>query len=130
MKPLPIAALCLGLLCAAPVAAQTCPGRAALPSPQVIEIARFRLAAGVDAATFRAAARASMAFLCDQEGFAWRSLSRDESGLWTDHVGWANAAVAKAAAETAMSDPTIAPFMAAIDADTLSFTHGEALPLE
>jgi hypothetical protein len=72
-----------------------------------------------------------MAFLCDQEGFAGRSLSRDESGLWTDHVRWANAAdAAKAAAEAAMSDPTIAPFMAAIDADTLSFAHGEAVPLE
>jgi hypothetical protein len=130
MKPLPIAALCLGLLCAAPVAAQTCPGRAALPSPQVIEIARFRLADGVATAAFRAAARASMAFLCDQEGFAGRSLSRDESGLWTDHVGWTSLDAAKAAAEAAMSDPTIAPFMAAIDADTLSFAHGEAVPLE
>ena len=95
-----------------------------------VEVVTFRLADGNDAAAFREAAAGTMPFLCATDGFLRRTLSVDADGLWTDHVEWADEASATAAAEAAMAEPGMAPFMTAIDPDTMSFRYATPVALE
>jgi hypothetical protein len=89
----------------------------------VMEIVTFRLVAGVADAAFLAAAAGTGAMVAAQPGFVRRRLLRDEAGLWTDSVEWQSLGAAHAAAETLMTVPAFAPFMAAIDMSSLTLRH-------
>ena len=52
-----------------------------------------------------------------------RTLSRDDSGLWTDHVLWTSRSAAEAAAAALMQDPVAQPFLAMIAPDGLTLRH-------
>jgi hypothetical protein len=93
----------------------------------VAEIVTFRLIPGADETVFLAAARATRAPVAAQPGFLRRSLSRDESGLWTDYVEWADLPSALAAAEAVVALPEFAPFGAAIDPDGMVMRHAPVL---
>lgn len=111
-------ALPLALLVMAP--ADTARAGGSLP---VAEIVTFRLLPGIGEAAFVETARALESFLHAEPGFVARRLSRGDDGLWTDHVQWSDLEAAKAAALRVMSHPDAAPFMAAIEPESVSMRH-------
>ena len=121
--PITLAALSL-CLCLAPADAQA--GDTA--SQKIIaEIVTFRLRPGTDEARFLADARATDRPVTAQPGFLRRSLSRDDSGLWTDYIEWTDLASATAAAQAVMGLPEFAPFIAAIDPEGMILRHAPVL---
>jgi hypothetical protein len=96
-------------------------------SKPVAEIVTFRLRPGTDAAAFVELARATNKDVAAQPGFLRRSLSCDPSGLWTEHIEWADLERAQAAARTVMALPSFKPFGAAIDGEGLVLRHAEIL---
>ncbi len=52
-----------------------------------------------------------------------RTLSVDETGLWTDHITWTSMQAATSAAARVMEQPEAGPFMALIDADSVKMRH-------
>jgi quinol monooxygenase YgiN len=93
----------------------------------IAEIVTFRLIPGTEDAAFQSAAQATAAPVAAQPGFLRRSLSRDETGLWTDYVEWADAASATAAAQRVMRLPEFGPFGAAIDPEGMVMRHAPVL---
>lgn len=89
----------------------------------VLELVRFRLRPGATADDLLAAAAASVAPISACPGFRSRRLVHDGAGLWTDVVEWADLASASRAAETVLSDPALAPFLALIDETSVEMAH-------
>ena len=52
-----------------------------------------------------------------------RRLSAGADGLWTDHVVWAGMAEARAAADAIMTEADVAPFLGAIDPESVTMRH-------
>lgn len=111
--------------CRAPVDARA--GGGAAPVAPVAEIVTFTLIPGSDEAAFLAAARATQGPVAAQPGFLRRVLSRDDAGLWTDHVEWADPASAAAAAQAVMALPEFGPFAAFIDPSAMTMRHAQVL---
>lgn len=88
-----------------------------------LEIVTFRAAAGIGPAALLAAAQATDAAVRRLPGFLHRRLSCGDDGQWTDLVVWASLAEAKSAAATITSDPSFAPYMAAIDMASVAMRH-------
>jgi len=109
--------------------AETCETEGA-GNAMTAEIVEFRLAAGTTEEQFLASARSTMGYLCEADGFVRRSLSQDETGLWTDYVEWTSIESAQMAAEAAMQREDMMPFMMAIDAETISFRYANIVPTE
>lgn len=89
----------------------------------VLELVSFRLTQGADPADFVSHAMATEPLLRRQPGFVSRKLVQTPEGLWTDIVEWASLEAATAAAKVVLSDPSFAPFIAAIDMATVSMAH-------
>lgn len=89
----------------------------------VLELVRFRLTPGTTSEAFLAAAAASVAPLSACSGFRSRRLVHDGAGLWTDVVEWADLASASRAAQTVLTDPALAPFLALIDEASVEMAH-------
>ena len=89
----------------------------------ILELVRFRLTPGTTPESFLAAAAASVAPISRCPGFRSRRLVHDGAGLWTDVVEWADMASASRAAETVLTDPALAPFLALIDATSVEMAH-------
>ena len=87
------------------------------------EIVTFRLKSGSDPDAFAQAARAMIPFLHSTGAMIARTLSRDEAGLWTDHISWTSRAAADAAAKQMFQRPEAAPVMALIDPEGLEMRH-------
>lgn len=92
-------------------------------SGAVAEIVTFRLADEVSDAAFVAAARATGPLVRAMPGFLSRRLTRGKDGSWTDHVEWSGLAEAGAAAARIMADPGAAPFISAIDPESIIMRH-------
>ena len=112
--------------CAAVLLAPADAARAGDATP-TLEIVTFRLSDGVDEATFVDAAKDTEAWLESTGAVVARSLSVDDTGLWTDAVTWTSKAAALKAAEEAMTQPAFAPFMALIDPDSVNMRHASIL---
>jgi len=95
------------------------------PIPSCLEVVRFRLLPNVAEEAFLDANAATAAFLRRQAGFRRRVLSRGADGGWTDHVEWESLALARQAMEQAMQEPALAPFMKAVDPETMLCEHLE-----
>jgi hypothetical protein len=121
--PSPLTLLALSLALAAP---DTRAGATTAPLTMA-EIVTFRLTPGTDPVAFLVAARATEGPVSAQPGFIRRSLSRDEAGLWTDYVEWADLPSALSAAEVVMTLPEFGPFMAAIDPQSVQMRHAPVL---
>lgn len=93
----------------------------------VLEIVNFRLTPGTPDAAFLDAAQATAQPLRAQPGFQRRILIRAADGTWADHVHWASLPQAMAAAEALMADPAFGPFMALIDAASVTMRHEPVL---
>ena len=115
---MPLTALILPILFAPPEAHA---GGTAAPQP-VAEIVTFHRLPNTDKAVFLSAAKATAAPVAARPGFLRRSLSRDDTGLWTDCVEWADLQSAGAAAQAVLL-PKVAPFMAAIDPNSVEINH-------
>jgi len=122
-KAMTLSSLALTLLFAPPDART---GGTAVPQP-IAEIVTFRLVPGIEEAAFLSAAQATAAPVAAQPGFLRRSLSQDDTGLWTDYVEWADPQSAKAAMQAVMRLPEFAPFSAAIDPDGMVIRHAVVL---
>jgi hypothetical protein len=95
------------------------------PAPSCLEIVRFRLVPGMAEEAFLEAAAASADFLQRQTGFRRRVLSKGADGGWTDHVEWESLALAQQAMDRSMREPTLAPFMKAVDPESMMCDHLE-----
>jgi hypothetical protein len=93
----------------------------------VLEIVTFRLGSGATDRAFLDTAKATATPLQAQPGFISRTLTRSEDGLWSDHVLWSSMAAAMAGAEAMMAEPAFGPFMALIDAPTVTMRHEPVL---
>jgi hypothetical protein len=93
----------------------------------VAEIVTFHLTPGSDEADFLAAARATEPPVAALPGFLRRVLSRDDTGLWTDHVEWADLASAEAAAQAVMAMPEFGPFAGFIDPSGMTMRHARVM---
>lgn len=98
--------------------------------PAVAEIVEFRLVQGTIDEQFLNAAATSMTYLCSVDGFVRRSLSQDETGLWTDYVEWTDLDIAQSAAEAAMQREDMMPFMTSIDPNTVALRYSAIRPVE
>lgn len=90
---------------------------------RTIEIVTFKLASGIDQATFLTHAEAASRFLAACPGFLGRRLSRGEGGDWTDHVEWETFDQAQEAARMFMEAKDLKSFMAAIDPGSVKMQH-------
>jgi hypothetical protein len=93
----------------------------------VAEFVTFRLKAGISDQSFLAAADQTRAFLNDIGAVLRRSLSKDDSELWTDHILWTSMDIAKSTAEVAMQHPDFAPMMSMIDPKSVELRHAPVL---
>jgi len=89
----------------------------------VAEIVTFRLAQGTDPAAFIAAANDMGPFLRGTGAMIARTLSSDDSGLWTDHITWTSLDAAKSAAAAMFERPEAQPFMSMIDPEGMVMRH-------
>lgn len=89
----------------------------------VIEVVTFKLAQNVSPDAFIESAKAVNQMLDNTEGFVRRHLSVADNGVWTDHIEWQSLEQAQSASEKLMQFEAAQPFMAAIDAESVSMGH-------
>lgn len=83
-----------------------------------IEIVTYELEATADKAQLLATNPAMEAFLNQQPGFLYRSLSCDEQGLWFEIIYWESAQAAKAGAEAFMQSEVAESIMPLLNSAT------------
>lgn len=92
----------------------------------VIEVARFRLKAGADAAAFSAQDRVIHdGYITQQPGFGDRESGVADDGEWVVVVHWDTPEDADASMQKFGTDPLAADFMAMIDPSTMSMKRFE-----
>ncbi len=91
----------------------------------VIEIVKFKLAAGVSPESFLASVSASNTFVKSCKGFISRRLSHNEDGSWLEHIEWETMGDAQAASEALMAEASCQPMMAAIDIQSVKMSHNQ-----
>ena len=92
-------------------------------SAPVAEIVTFRLIEGTEPAAFVAAAADMGPFLRSTGAMIKRTLSSDDTGLWTDHIIWTSLDAAQTAAAQMFEHPEAGPFMAMIDPNGMDMRH-------
>ncbi|MCJ8338493.1 MAG: hypothetical protein MJK10_08465 [Pseudomonadales bacterium] len=92
-----------------------------------IELVTFKLAEGVKPEQLVATNDAMQAFLTQQPGFIYRSLSQDEDGQWFDIVYWLDQTSAKTGGEAFMRSAACAALMPLIDGPSVVMRHMDAL---
>jgi len=92
-----------------------------------IELVTFKLAQGVMPEQLIATNDAMQAFLSQQPGFIYRSLSKDEDGQWFDIVYWSDEASAKTGGEAFMRSAACASLMPLIEGPSVKMRHMDAL---
>ncbi|MEQ3707814.1 hypothetical protein [Tateyamaria sp.] len=98
-------------------------GEGSATTNPVAEVVTFRLIEGTDPATFVAAADDMGPFLRGTGAMVKRTLSVDDTGLWTDHITWTSLDAAKAAAAQMFEQPEAQPFMAMISPEGVDMRH-------
>ena len=113
----------LSLALSLPMIAFSPTTEAASSSQPVAEIVTYRLNAGVSQEDHLSAANATRAFLNETGSVITRTLSVDETGLWTDHIIWTSLEAAKAAEAQAMQRPEFGVFFSGMDETSVSLRH-------
>jgi hypothetical protein len=93
----------------------------------VAEIVTYRLQSGADPQAHLAAARQTMPFLRSTGAVINRTLSRDDTGLWTDHILWTSLKAAKQTEALAMQRPEFNTFFSMIDETGLTLGHAPVM---
>ncbi|WP_156823319.1 hypothetical protein [Woodsholea maritima] len=96
-------------------------------NPPVVETVRFRLKPGISDEAFLIEAEKASDYVSCFAGFMGRRLSKQEDGLWLDHLHWACLEDARAASEGFMSEPGLQAFIAAIDTAMMEFKHAKLM---
>ncbi len=91
--------------------------------PPVAEIVTFRLIDGADPVAFVKAANALGPFLRSNDDFVSRTLSVDETGVWTDHILWSSQAGATRASQLMFDQPEAKPFLAFMKEDGVNLRY-------
>lgn len=90
----------------------------------IVEIVTFKLTASATEAQLLATHEGIEAFLLQQDGFLYRSLSKDpENEQWLDIVYWRDISCAKAASDALMQDPEGMKMIALCDMDSVTMKH-------
>jgi len=92
-------------------------------SGPIAEIVTFRVTSGTTKAQFIAAAKQTEAFVTAAPGFISRTLTLGEDGIWTDYILWRDRTSARQMAAAFMNEPSVMPFMQAIDPQTVVMRH-------
>jgi hypothetical protein len=100
--------------------------RGTVPQP-VAEIVTFHLKPGTTSADFLAAAAKTEAFLRASGHVISRTLSRDDTGLWTDYIVWTDMKTAQTMAAQAMQHADFAPLMSMIAPEDVQLRHAPIL---
>ena len=104
------------------------PAAEAGSAPQsVAEIVTYRLNEGVSAQDHLKAAHETRAFLAETGAVITRTLSVDDSGLWTDHIIWRSLEAAKKTEEQAMQRPEFGAFFMGMDEASVTLRHAPIL---
>ena len=90
---------------------------------EAVELCTFKLNEGSDTSDFEASNKEVDAWINQQEGFKYRSLSQKEDGSWIDIVYWDSMAAAQKAGESFMSVLGTSKFMALIDQESVCMNH-------
>lgn len=91
---------------------------------KIVEIAQFKLAAGVDEQGFLKEAEAVQRdFLEKQNGYMDREILKGGDGQWIDIVHWRSMEDAKHAADAIMQDPACLGFLQKIDPASVKMFH-------
>ncbi|WDD97661.1 hypothetical protein [Thalassomonas actiniarum] len=93
----------------------------------VIEMVSYKLKAGVSRQDLEATQEQVNRFLQTLEGFMYRSVAENESGVLYDVVYWQDMASAKAADEAFMTHAAGKALMAIADEQSVSMSHMEVL---
>ena len=88
-----------------------------------LERVQFHLKPGVTDAAFLAEAEAVSAWAQVQPGFGYRTLVKDDDGLWSDLLFWTSLEAAKTAAKAITNIPQAKPFLSMIDGATVQMAH-------
>ena len=91
----------------------------------IAELVTFRLKDDASTEAFVTAATGIQPFLDSTKAVLSRTLSRDDDGLWTDHITWTSLELAKSTAESMMQRPEAGPMMSLIDPDSVSLRYAE-----
>lgn len=94
---------------------------------QTLEIVTFQTHQNVTAEAVLRAAEGMLPWLKTIPGFLSRHLARSEDGKWVDCVGWDSKANALAAAESIMTAPGAADFMAMIEPGSIVMRHYQVM---
>lgn len=98
------------------------------PAPHPIaEIVTYRVKEGLRIEDVVEAARQTEDFLRTTGAVISRSLSRDENGVWTDHILWTSLAAAKATEAKAMQRPEFGRFFAMMAEKSVDLRHARVL---
>lgn len=89
----------------------------------VAEIVTFRLVQGSNPATFITNAQALEPFLRGTGALVHRTLSVDDTGLWTDHIVWTDQGAAQIASNQMFERPESKPFLAMIADKDMVFRY-------
>ena len=89
------------------------------PTP-VLEVLTYRLTPSLTAQDYLAIVRQTAPAIARNPGLISRSLACDDTGTWTEVSRWSSQAQADAAGQVVMTDPDVAPLMAAIDMASLT----------
>ncbi|AWB67194.1 hypothetical protein C2869_12445 [Saccharobesus litoralis] len=89
----------------------------------VIELVTYNLKAGISAEQLKAVHPQVNDFLMAQDGFMYRSLSNDKSGLLYDIVYWRDMASAKKASEAFMASTAGQALCQLTDMDSVTMRH-------
>ena len=96
----------------------------------IVEIAQFKLAAGVSEKDFlREAEAVQKNFLEKQSGYIDRELLKDKEGGGVDILHWNSMEEAQKVAEVMMSDPATQGFMQKIDPTSVKMLHLEQVKI-
>ncbi len=106
-----------------PLVALSPAAEAGSASQPVAEIVTYRLNDGVSQSDHLAAAQTTIAFLKDTGAVVTRTLSVDDTGLWTDHIIWTSLEAAKATEAQAMQRPEFGAFFAGMDDSSVNLRH-------
>ena len=88
-----------------------------------IELVTFKPKAGVSIEQLEATGSAMEAFLTQQPGFIYRSLSADEEGCWYDIIYWRSKEEATRAAEQFSQHPAGQAMLELIDMSATKMRH-------
>jgi hypothetical protein len=88
-----------------------------------IELVSYKLKSGITTAQLQNTHDSLNSFCSQQEGFIYRSISKDQDNTWFDIVYWQNMECAQKAGEKFMQDEICHTLSELIDENTLVMRH-------